>query len=107
MSPTFFTYLRFAIYDKSPKISYNNSFISKIKKTIKEHLYIIKKLNIDYEKINNTQKESILWVLLFIAEFEKTSLGKEVKFIDFLNKGIEMFNNFNPNCLNIEKTLHI
>jgi hypothetical protein len=111
-SPTFYTEMRYCMYNLNNKnpIPRKGRISEKITKLLKEHFYLLNTLNdFNFDKFDDRIKEGVIWVLVAAAEYEKTKLGKKVKLEAFIKHGIFLINNFSTLEINWEfnKKLHI
>jgi hypothetical protein len=112
-SVTFNSDLRSCIFTLDNRvIDFTNQYKLKIEQTLKEHFHFLNKLKkFNFTEFSDSKKESVIWVLIYIAEFDKIKLGKEVSVENFLLRAIDIVNTFNNNGKipidDLERYLHI
>ena len=120
ISPTFISEIRYCMYDtyKNQKKEeeeelFDINLYNKIKNTLLNYENLIETLNypnINLNNLNSKKKEYILWILISIAEIDKTKLGKAVHIKQFLKHGINLINDYNNNLSTIndyERSIHL
>lgn len=78
--------------DFIPKWHFYNNKIFKILDTVVEKINL---LNLNIKNNDIFIKYNIIWLLISLAEINKTNLGYEVKLENFIKEGIRMFNSIN------------
>lgn len=81
----------FGFYDDN---FFENYKEGKTDKIVNKYLLHLEKLKtgIDWSKKNIIIKRAILWTLISLAEVRKKELGSQVTLLEFIIKGIQMFN---------------